>query len=224
MFKSRARSVNIPQAEHARLSGIIANAWGNAEFDVPEFSLESFVKGVTFHDRGYGRLDNYPLGELSEKTWLEIHQRSADVQFSDTQAELVVQLQLKRLVAYNLTPERKRYVEERETFIQQLANSHGLQLDKFVWADHITHFCDNVSFDFCFEETKDSFVMVFKRYKDSAAIDLKFSIKANGVIEFDPWPLNCPKLESFIVGYSADKYPQTLEPVMIPIRIKPKNG
>ncbi len=220
MFKSKRRNLIIPQAEHARLSGIIANAWGNADFERPRFSFESFVKGVTFHDRGYGRIDNYPLGEMSEDVWLEIHERSAREEFDDKEAELVVQLQLKRLVAYNLTPERTKYVAERDAFISKLAKDNALNIDNFLWADNITHFCDNVSFDFCFEQQKSASVIVKQSNDDETGIAVNYIVDGKGSIEISPWPLNCKELNSFILGYSASGYPQKLEPVYIPVAVR----
>jgi len=52
MFKSRKRSITIPQSEHARLSGFIARFWGNEQVDPPPVGKEAFTLGVTLHDRG----------------------------------------------------------------------------------------------------------------------------------------------------------------------------
>ena len=54
MFKSKQRAIVITQHEHGRLAGMLAANWGNARFAKPSINFDSFVKGVTFHDRGYG--------------------------------------------------------------------------------------------------------------------------------------------------------------------------
>lgn len=220
MFKSKKREIVIPQAEHSRLSGIVANLWGNSSFDAPQFSRSSFVLGVTFHDRGYGELDNYPLGELSEDVWLDIHRKSASLAYDDASAELVVQLQLIRLVSYNLTADRKRYVDERKKFVERLAEDNALALEAYMWADHITHFCDNISFDFCFEEAKTSSVGVYRKHADSETAEVKYRIAEGGRVEIDPWPLSRDAVDTFIIGYNAAGYPERLQPTYIPVHLR----
>ncbi|MDX6454362.1 MAG: hypothetical protein QOD48_469, partial [Gaiellaceae bacterium] len=46
-----------PQAEHQRLAGVIAAAWGNDQVGRPPLPFESWVRGVAVHDRAYGELD-----------------------------------------------------------------------------------------------------------------------------------------------------------------------
>ena len=62
MFRSSRRDVVFPQAEHARLAGAIALAWGNERFARPALPFDAFVRGVTLHDRGYGQLDADGMG------------------------------------------------------------------------------------------------------------------------------------------------------------------
>ena len=58
MFQSKIHPLVVPQHEHSRMAGTLAALWGNTSFDGPPILLDSFVKGVTFHDRGYGTFDN----------------------------------------------------------------------------------------------------------------------------------------------------------------------
>ena len=78
------------QAEHARLSAVIAAAWGNEHVSRLRLPLESFVRGVEQHDRGYGELDNDALGEIPQVRWLEIMRRGLKAQDDDAVVDLVV--------------------------------------------------------------------------------------------------------------------------------------
>ena len=76
MFRSRRRPVVFPQAEHARLAGTIALAWGNDQFARPALPFDAFVRGVTLHDRGYGQLDADGIGEVPPDRWVAIQRAS----------------------------------------------------------------------------------------------------------------------------------------------------
>jgi hypothetical protein len=87
MFRSKQRAVIYPQAEHMRLAGVIVAAWGSTRPPIP---FDSLVRGVATHDRGYGELDNDPLGEISQERWLEIQRRGFAAQDDDAVVDLVV--------------------------------------------------------------------------------------------------------------------------------------
>ena len=72
MFKSKQRSIVIPQWEHQKLAGTLALLWGNAEFERPPVPFESFLIGIGLHDRAYGPLDNLPIGGIPEEDWLAL--------------------------------------------------------------------------------------------------------------------------------------------------------
>src|SRR3954468_14813235 len=72
MFRSARRDVVFPQAEHARLAGALALAWGNERFTRPALPSDSFVRGVTLHDRGYGLLDEDEIGRMEPSRWAQI--------------------------------------------------------------------------------------------------------------------------------------------------------
>lgn len=65
MFKSKIRSIIIPQYEHGRLAGTVASLWGNDDFARPVIDFASFVQGVALHDWHYGPIDNLPIGEAA---------------------------------------------------------------------------------------------------------------------------------------------------------------
>jgi hypothetical protein len=98
MFRSTERPVVYSQAEHARLAAVIAQAWGNAEYSRPPLPLDSFVRGVLLHDRGYGELDNDPIGEVGNERWLEIMRRGFAAEDGDPVVDLVAMLHIRRLV------------------------------------------------------------------------------------------------------------------------------
>src|SRR4051795_1811506 len=101
MFRSQARPVVYPQAEHARAAAAIAAAWGRGRPPVP---FESLVRGVALHDRGYGELDADGIGETDDERWLEIQRRGFAAQDDDPVVELLVALHIHRLVSYGDSP------------------------------------------------------------------------------------------------------------------------
>ena len=57
------------------------------------------MRGVADHDRGYGELDDDPLGEVDEERWLEIQRRGFAPRGEDAVVDLVVALHVRRLMA-----------------------------------------------------------------------------------------------------------------------------
>ena len=101
VFRSTARPVVYPQAEHARLAAAIAGAWQPEAIPLP---FDSFVRGVALHDRGYGELDTDGIGEIDGARWLEIMRRGFEPQDADPVVDLIVALHIRRLVG-GRTPE-----------------------------------------------------------------------------------------------------------------------
>lgn len=48
------------------MAGAIAAVFPPGYVPLP---FESWVRGVTLHDRGYGELDDDPIGETSQERW-----------------------------------------------------------------------------------------------------------------------------------------------------------
>ena len=88
-----------PQAEHARLAGTIALAWGNDRFARPALPFDAFVRGVTLHDRGYGELDADGIGEVPPDRWAAIQQASFAPRGEEPVVDLLVALHVHRLVS-----------------------------------------------------------------------------------------------------------------------------
>ena len=80
------------------MAGILASLWGNDLFDRPAMDFQSFIKGVTFHDRGYGPLDYDPIGEVAPERWLTIQRQGITQEADDATANVIALLHMKRLV------------------------------------------------------------------------------------------------------------------------------
>jgi hypothetical protein len=195
MFRSERRPVVYPQAEHARLAGTIAAAWNPEDVPLP---FASFVRGVTLHDRGYGELDDDPLGEVSQERWCEIQTRGFRATSGDAVSDLVVALHIRRLLGDDLEhPARAalaREIDERLGDVSPEARA----------ADAITELCDKVAFAYCFERPAEG---------------RGFSFDGNETVVLDPWPLAVPELHTVVGGFAADGYPDRLDPVVGIVRI-----
>jgi len=206
VFRSTQRPVVYSQAEHARLAGVIARAWGNAEFPRPPLPFDSFVRGVVLHDRGYGELDNDGIGEVANDRWLEIMCKGFEAQDDDPVVDLVAALHIRRLVS----GEPPAIQAEFEAALPaRLAAADVSETDAEA-ADLVTNLCDRLSFSFCFEE------------EYAGRLDpFSYAVAADGSATLEPWPLGVPELTQTIVGYRADGYPEELEPVERVFRLVP---
>jgi hypothetical protein len=199
VFRSRARPVVYPQAEHARVAAAIAAAWGEARPPVP---FESLVRGVALHDRGYGELDTDGIGETEDERWLEIQRRGFAPQHGDPVVELVVALHIHRLVSYGDSPAREAAAREfADALPARRAAAHVAEADAAA-LDRVTNLCDRMSFELCFEDEVEFSVGIHR-----------CTASASGIATVDPWPLAPERLEIAAVGYEADGYPQMLAPV-----------
>jgi len=198
VFRSRVRPVVYPQAEHARLAAVVAAAWGNDEVARPPLPFDSFVRGVRFHDRGYGELDDDPLGEISADRWLEIMRRGFEAQDADPVVDLVAAMHIRRLVSFARPAELAAFDAE----LPARMSAAGVTEADAAAADAVTNLCDRLSFAFCFEEGEEG------RVGESA-----YTVDGEGRATLAPWPLGVPELREPVVGYRSEGYPQTLEPV-----------
>ena len=109
MFKSKTRPLVLPQSEHARLAGLLAYHWGNADFDRPALDFASFVKGVAEHDRGYGVYDNAPIDGVSR--------RHATISYRDNWLILIDHNSTNGtfLNGHRLVPEQPRVIRDKDT-------------------------------------------------------------------------------------------------------------
>jgi hypothetical protein len=198
VFRSTTRPVVYSQAEHARLSAVIAAAWQPDTIPLP---FEAFVRGVALHDRGYGRLDNEPLGEIAQAPWLEVMRRGFELQ-DDPVVDLVVALHIRRLVG-GASPEFEAALPAR-------LEAAGVSEADAIAADSVTDLCDRLSFSFCFEEER-----------TGAVGSIAYTVAADGGATLTPWPLAVPGLVETVVGYRAHGYPERLDPLERTFRLNP---
>jgi hypothetical protein len=202
VFRSRNRPVVYSQAEHARLSAVIAAAWA---LPLP-LPFASFVRGVELHDRGYGELDGDSLGEIAEERWFEIMRRGFEAQDKDPVVDLVAAMHIRRLVSYA----HPAVVAEFDAELPGRREAAGVSEADAVAADVVTNLCDRLSFSFCFEE------------EDAGTVGpYSFTVAADGSAALAPWPLDVSELAETVVGYRADGYPQRLEAVERVFRLRP---
>jgi hypothetical protein len=195
LFRSTRRDVVYPQAEHARLAGAVAAAFRPEDVPLP---FESWVRGVTLHDRGYGELDDDPIGETSQERWAgEIETAGFRATSGDAVADLVVALHIRRLIGDDVEhPARAALAREIDEALGDVSTEARA-------ADRLTELCDSVAFAFCFEEPASGKVG-----------GTAFEYDGGSRIMLTPWPLAVPSLRGVVQGFAADGYPQRLEPVV----------
>jgi hypothetical protein len=214
MFKSKQRPIAIPQSEHQKLAGTLALLWGNADFERPPVPFESFLTGIALHDRAYGPLDNLPIGEIPEEKWLALTRNGFEMNWTDTIADLITKMHLKRLVSYGNAPRRQAMAAEMTQAIQAQIQRHGLDAATFERIDRITDLCDSIAFDFCFEAPAQGELRIFPRNDRDEQVKVGYRIES-GTIQVDPWPFGVDSHAGYLVSYQLEGYPTVLEPVML---------
>jgi hypothetical protein len=202
LFRSKRRAVVYPQAEHGRMAGAIAASWQRDAIPLP---FESWVRGVTLHDRGYGELDDDELLSIPQERWAgEIQTRGFRERTGDDVTDLVVALHIRRLIGDDVEH------PARAALAREIDEELGDVSDDARTADRATNVCDAIAFAFCFEAEAATTVAGVAIAYDGA-----------GRITLDPWPLAVPALRGVIGGFEADGYPQRLTPVVTLYRVEP---
>ncbi len=219
MFKSKSRAILTPQSEHLRLTGTLAMLWGNADFDSPPFHRNSIITGMGLHDRGYGCIDNFAIGGMSEEEWIKITRRSFYMQYSDVVADTIAKYHVRRLASHGESAERKAIAAEFSQVIDEQLKQHSLSRDIFDRTDRITELCDMISFDFCMEAPNSGGVSIFQRYNEDQEVPVQYHVE-NGIIQVTPWPFSVASYEGYLIAYRSDGYPEKLDPVILSYRLE----
>ena len=219
MFKSKRRPIVVPQSEHARLSGMLAALWGNDDFDKPVFDFQSFVLGVTLHDRGYGSIDNNPIGEMTDEAWFKTQRDGIQQGVENPVANIPSLLHMRRLLTFSHRQNTQPLIDLANQHIGQSLAHTSHTLEEFEWADHITRICDRMAFGFSFEAPEEVERPVCQRLDSDETTVVSFSLDGSGTIHVDPWPFSVEHYAGFIIGYELEGYPQRLEPLVLPFAI-----
>jgi hypothetical protein len=220
MFRSVRRDVVFPQAEHARLAGALALSWGNERFARPAPPFDSFVAGVTLHDRGYGVLDEDEIGRMDPRRWAEIQLEGFRNRSGDPVVDLVAALHVHRLARNFQSPPAQQAAAEMERTLPDLIAAAGVGEREAAGADAVTDLCDRIAFDFCFERPERGAVEVPIR-PGGERVSVAYTVDGAGGITLDPWPLAVGELPGMIFGYAAGAYPGRLSPVVTTFHVRP---
>lgn len=220
MFRSKRRDVVIPQSEHSRMTGTLAYHWGNNDFDKPRH-FDSFVLGVSLHDRGYGEYDNDPIGGVPAERWLAIQKRGVEHSYPDPIADIIAVRHIRRLLSYGDTQERRALTAVADTRIADRLQETDVTHDDVEWMDRITNLLDSITFDFAFEVPTRSTRSICPRYRSEETVALDYVLESGGIVTVDPWPFGVDRIEGYIHGYEASGYPDRLAPLAITFAVQP---
>ena len=218
MFRSRRREIVFPQREHARFAAAIAGAWSDAFVPI-RLPRERFVRGVAEHDRGYVEHDADEIGELPAGRWLAIQERGFAATHDDAVVDLVVGLHVRRLVSSGRDRGTSSVLAAMDAEVPALVRAAGVSAADARAADRVTDLCDRISFDFCLEEPASGSVEVVRA--DGAKTAVRYVLDGHGAVTLEPWPLAVERLTGTLQAFSAERYPDDLEPVPTPFVIQP---
>jgi hypothetical protein len=221
MFKSKRRPVVTPQSEHLKLVGSLAMLWGNADFDSPPIERTSMIAGMGLHDRGYGYLDNNPIGGMDDSEWFEIARRGFYMPCSDVVADTIVKYHIRRLASHDDSPGRKALFTEFSGAIDEQLKQQNLSKGLFERMDRITNLCDSLSFSFCFDVPASGEISIYPRTAEDRKVAVNYHVE-DGLISASPWPFSVDRYEGYLVAYNMDGYPEQLDPVILPYILKRK--
>lgn len=159
----------------------------------------SFVRGVADHDRGYGELDDDPLGEVDAERWLAIQRRGYAPRGEDPVVDLVVALHVRRLIGTG----------EADDVVEGLLAASGVSRGDAEAVDAVTNVCDVISLELCFEEPSEREVRGYRLTLDGL-----------GSVTVDPWPFAVPRLAGLVAAFEAEGYPERLVPVPTAYRVE----
>jgi hypothetical protein len=219
MFISKRRPVVTPQSEHLKLVGTLAMLWGNADFDTPPIERMSRIAGMGLHDRGYGYLDNNPIGGMDDSEWFEIARRGFYMECSDVVADTIVKYHIRRLASHDNSPGRKALFAEFSGAIDEQLKQHSLSKGIFERMDRITDLCDSLSLSFCFDVPASGEISIYPRTGEGREVAVNYQVE-DGLLSANPWPFSVERYEGYLVAYKSDGYPELLDPVILPYSLK----
>ena len=213
MFRSTRRPIVVPQAEHARLAGVLAHRWGNETFRRPLSSHADFVLGVTTHDRGFRLLDADEIGEMTDERWEQIARAGFAMETPNKVADHLVRLHIRRLVDGPMA-------RDFDKTLRQSQIASRLSDDECDAADRIVELCDWIAYDFCLERPVDRVVAV-RPSTGAPTVEITYVLDGFGHIAIDPWPFATATMVDFVIGYESAGYPGRAMPVLVPFAASP---
>lgn len=219
MFKSKRRQIVTPQSEHLKLVGTLAMLWGNDQFDAPPIERNSMIMGMGLHDRGYGYLDNAPIGGMRDEEWEIIARRGFYMDGSDAVADAIVKYHIRRLASHGKTDIRKTLFAEFSQGVDEHLKRHNLSQVMFDRMDRITDLLDSLSFELCFDVPASDRIDIFPRNGEDKETTVEYQVK-DGEITANPWIFSVDQHIGYLIAYQMDGYPERLEPVILPYRLK----
>lgn len=221
MFRSRQRDRILTQCEHSRFSGLLAWHWGNHAFERPSLAHDAFANGVALHDWHYGPFDDHPLGEYDAGEWLSIVERGVAMHYDNPITDAVAKRHLRRLIGTPDEPTIQSLADRLDDTIAQRRAETPYTDAEFEWADRITRFCDTVAFDLGFEHFGQRRAAVPARRDTTAETDIRYEIRPDGRIAFEPWPFASSIFGMPLLQYQAKGYPERGAPIVTFVRCEP---
>lgn len=219
MFRSKRRQIVTPQSEHLKLVGTLAMLWGNDQFDAPPIERESMIMGMGLHDRGYGYLDNAPIGGMRDEDWEVIARRGFHMECSDIVADTIVKYHFRRLASHGTTEIRKKLHDDFTQGIDEQLKQHNLSQTLFDRMDRITDLLDRLSYELCFDVPASGSISLYPRNDEDKEITVEYHVE-NGEINVSPWTFSVDEHPGYLIAYHANGYPERLDPVILPYTLK----
>lgn len=214
MFRHKQENIIIPQFEHLKMVGLLAQHWGNAEFSLPELPREDFITACYTHDLGFGTISNdtYEIGNMSKQQRIEVVKKCVSVEFANDITRMIVARHFLRLLSFGSYdfPELRELLNHK---IDDLKQKIDIAKQVFNHVDTIIDLLDAISFDFSSGVSSDYTVNVFQDSQSEKQIEMGYTIQ-NSIITLNHWPFSVNQIKGAIIAYQAEGYPNKLVPVL----------
>jgi hypothetical protein len=209
----------INQTEHAKISGLFAAHWGNADFARPH-PYEPVVRAAIFHDAGWYRYETSPRydaasGKTPSFTQVPLDREQLDAfQWAidwltgiDPYSGLLINKHRTGLwrgryraiahpplhIAPHLSPAVENFIAENEA--QQRAQEQALDATELRVNYQLLQFWDLLSLYFCVRPPYQQFVEpVPTGYQAREGVRLDLTPLGDGRVAIDPYPFDLPSL------------------------------
>jgi len=177
------------------------------------------IAGMGTHDRGYGYLDNHPIGGMDDAEWFPIARRTFSMPCSDVVADTIVKYHFQRLASHDDSPGRKALTAEFSEALEEHLKKHNLSKELFERIDRITNLCDSLSFSLCFDVPASGKISIFPRNGEDMEVAVEYHVE-DGVISASPWPFSVDFYEGYLLAYKLEGYPEQLDPVILTYKMR----
>ena len=214
----------IPQTEHQRLAAALAGSWGGEGFAVPQVGLENLAASTYAHDRCYGELDRWEVGNTPRDTWLALRRRGLLMDDDNPVVNALFCMHNMCLLKDAFDPPSVRLYNDSRAKLGEIQAKIPFPLKELEAAFSLQRLCDEISYRCCRGEHACGSMVIWRNPASPRWIELEFEVLPNLNVTVKPWPFKPVELRGTITSYRRLGYfasPRRLEKEIFSVRVTP---